>query len=123
MRKEIAYMTGRKRGTELVKERQEGGVNEKRLTNRPTNCIREELIKTPDGPAGVSARGDSPSFISFSSKCRRSFFILEHSYPPIFPFHNILSSHNNLSHLELDIFIPFSQCTYVIQYLSKSILI
>lgn len=104
-------MTGRKRGTESVKERWEGGVNEKRLTNRPTNCIREELIKTPDGPAGVSARGDSPSFISFSSKYRRFFSILEHSYPPILPFHNILSSHNNLSHLGLDISFRFPNIT------------
>lgn len=76
MSKEIACMTGqdgkgvRKGGRALVKERLAGvgEVNEKRLTNRPTNCIREELIKTPlTGPAGVSA-GYSPSFISFSSK-------------------------------------------------------
>lgn len=64
MSKEIACMTGqdgkemREGGRGLVKERLAGvgEVNEKRLTNRPTNCIREELIKTPlTGPAGVSA--------------------------------------------------------------------
>lgn len=115
-------MTGRKRGTELVKERWEGGVNEKRLTNRPTNCIREELIKTPDGPAGVSARGDSPSFISFSSKCRRFF--------PSQSTHIRLSSHFITHYLRTIIFhiwdwifhSAFSQYN-VIQYLSKSILI
>lgn len=61
MSKEIACMTGRKRGKGGREGKRErlagvGEVNEKRLTNRPTNCIREELIKTPlTGPAGVSA--------------------------------------------------------------------
>lgn len=41
------------RGKESRKERMEEGwkgeLNETRLTNRPTNCIWEELIKTSDG--------------------------------------------------------------------------
>lgn len=47
----------------------EGELNETRLTNRPTNCIWEELIKTADGSSTVpTMRGHSRSFISFFSQ-------------------------------------------------------